>query len=51
MKYKTNEATYILANFPEGGSVTIDVINLATDALVVNADVMSPIVGDRKSVV
>lgn len=43
MKYKSNESTYILANFPLGATVNIDIYNLATDTKVVTAGVMSQV--------
>lgn len=46
MKYKTNESTYIVANFSDAGaSVLVDVYNLATDVKIVTADPMNQIVG------
>lgn len=43
MKYKSNESTYILANFPLGTTVNIDIYNLATDSKTVNAASMTQV--------
>jgi len=46
MKYKTNESTYIMANFSDAGaSILIDVYDLATDVKIITADPMYQILG------
>lgn len=43
MRYKKTESTNILANFPSGGSITVDVYKLSDNSLVVTSGVMNQV--------
>jgi len=43
MRYKKTETTNVLANFPSGGTITVDVYQLSDDSQVVTTGIMSQV--------
>ena len=43
MRYKSNETTYILATYPNRGTITINIYRISDGAVIVNAGTMTEI--------